>query len=125
MGLGLWMVSDLTAFEMAIAHNFTVIEEFTKPHGKFPVMVGDVVLVDCKSAKHLITGTYAKIYHDAITEAPSFHVYASKFDQQIRDSLEKIDFCKVAMTVNGQIKNQAPLYVQHVEKAQADLKPIT
>lgn len=105
------MVPDLAAIEMAIAHNFTVIDEFTKPHGKFPAMVGDVALVDCKSAKNLITGTYAKIYHDAITEAPTFHVYASKFDQQIREELEKIDFCKVAMTVNGQIKNQGPLYV--------------
>ena len=108
---------DLAVIEMAVAHNFTVIEEFDKPSGKFPAVVGDVVLVDCRSAKRLVTGTYDKIYHDAITEAPTFHVYASQFDQKIRAQLDKIDFCKVAMTVNGQIVDQAPLYVQHVEDA--------
>lgn len=67
LGLALWTVPDLSAIEMALAHNFTVIEEFDKPSGKFPALVGDVVLVDCRSAKRLITGTWDKIYHDAIT----------------------------------------------------------
>ena len=103
IGLAAISAPDLSTIETAIAHNFTVIEDFEKPAGKFPAMVGDVVLIDCRAAKSLVTGTYDKIYRDAITKSPPFHVFASNLDQKIRGLLDKIDFCRFAMTVNGQI----------------------
>ena len=56
------MLMEAASLDLALAHNYTVVEEFDEPNGKFPALVGDVVLIDCSQAPKLISSTYRRIY---------------------------------------------------------------
>lgn len=60
------ILTQAAEVDLALAHNYTVVEAFDAPAGKFPSTLGDVILIDCKSAPNLIRSTYTRVYDQLI-----------------------------------------------------------
>lgn len=45
-------------YELALSHNYTVIDAFDSTNGKFGNTLGNVALVDCKTFQNVFMTTY-------------------------------------------------------------------
>jgi len=63
-----------------IGHNFTVVESFNNSAGKFPEALGNVMLIDCKSAPRLLETTYDRFWKDMISQNPTFFLFLNNID---------------------------------------------
>jgi len=46
----------------ALSNNYTVVESFDHPQGKFGDTFGNVILIDCRYAKNLISSTFERFF---------------------------------------------------------------
>ena len=80
--------------ELQPNHNLTVVERFEKAAGKFPSTIGDAILIDCNTINHLFPTSVADLAA----------VFPSLGSNKQKNPLPPLpDFCKYAMTVNGQL----------------------
>ena len=76
-----------------ISYNFTVVESFDNPNGKFGDNLGNAAIIDCK-------------YIDELFEDKS-----SQFEEFLSD-MPQVDFCNYAMSIAGVLKDQVGVYTR-------------
>jgi len=76
-----------------ISYNFTVVESFDNPNGKFGDNLGNAAIIDCK-------------YIDELFEDKS-----SQF-KEFLDDMPQVDFCNYAMSIAGVLKDQVSVYTR-------------
>ena len=54
--------------DLLLAKNFTVVEGFEAPEGKFPTTLGDAVMIDCNQAKSMIFDSYQRVFEQIVDE---------------------------------------------------------
>lgn len=60
------MINSTGDIDLALAHNFTIVEGFDAPAGKFPTTLGDAVLMDCRSAKNMLFNSYLRVFDEIV-----------------------------------------------------------
>jgi hypothetical protein len=104
-----------------LAHNFTILEEFEAANGKFPGLLGNAIVIDCRSIQMLVSNSYARVYDRIISMQP-FVAFETQFTELIKNALERVDLCKYAMTIQGQVMDQPSVYVNDVSAIKEQLK---
>ena len=95
---------------LAFRNNFTVIDGFDDSYGKFGNSIGNVALIDCKYIKRLFHNTWLLAYEELIISSPYVVLFSAGFDRQIRQQIDRINFCDYAMNINGKLKEQIDVY---------------
>ena len=68
---------NITRVPTDIAHNFTIVDTFSVPRGKFGNTLGNVALVDCHYINRLFMSTYQRFFLELIQEQPFYYVALS------------------------------------------------
>ena len=55
------VVIQLDGPDLALAHNYTLVEQFEDTNGKVPGGLGDTAIIDCHHANALLMSTYDKL----------------------------------------------------------------
>ena len=88
--------------------NYTAVEGYDKPDGKFPNNLGNVAVVDCSSLGIQI-GKNLDGLADKVEDAGYF-AYAIII-REVAKPFYTIDFCQSGMTIEGVLNNAVNLYV--------------
>ena len=92
------------------ANNYTVIDAFDNPKGKFGDMLGNVALIDCHYANAIFSSTYKESFMELVRETPFYYVFLANIDLFAENTIASMNFCKYALTVHGALQNQVDIY---------------
>lgn len=81
-------VFTLDGFDLALSHNFTVVESFDSTHGKVPAGLGDAVLIDCHHAEALALSTYQRLLDQVLTSSPYAYLFVAGADKAVREQIK-------------------------------------
>ena len=101
---------DFLSNYTSLAHNFTVIDSFEQVNGKFGNTLGNVAMIDCKYANKLMKTSYRRLFDQIVDAQPFLFQFLQPFNKRVKNQLEKVDFCKYVMSINGVLKDQVTIY---------------
>ena len=101
---------NITRLPTEIAHNFTVVDSFDVPRGKFANTLGNVALADCHYINRLFSSSYERFFREIIAEKPYYYLLLSKLDQTARSTIDSLDMCNYALTIGGVLEEQVTTY---------------
>jgi ABC-type antimicrobial peptide transport system permease subunit len=114
-------VLNTTTLPSAIAANYTVVEGFDVPNGKFGDTLGNMALIDCHWVPGLFLNTWQR-YFDALTSAqPVYFLALSSVHTQAKELINDLDFCKYAPNIAGVMTNQVDTYTGSKQNMQNSL----
>lgn len=101
---------NVTFLPRALAHNFTVVHSYSESFGKTADNSGNSAIVDCHFLNQVLLTTFGQTFDRIVDINPFFFVFLKTIRQDVDAALEKVNFCKYAMNVNGQLKDQMTVY---------------
>ena len=95
---------------LALNHNFTVIDGFEDTNGKFGNTLGNVAIVDCRYFQNVFMTSYGQLFRELAKVSQLMGLVLVEIDPQIQSTIKSMNFCDYAMTVNGMLEDQIPVY---------------